>query len=230
MSSMKETMSYRIFTDATADLTLEMLQGLPKVEIIPMQVNINDQQYTCGPYGDLPVPVFYNLQRQKHFASTAQINPQSYRDCFARALDQGLDVLYLGFSSGILSSLAELPIRQDLAVTGSVNQRGEIQAIGGVTYKIEGFFELCKKRGLTGTQGVLIPASNVKELVLSDEVVDAVRDGQFHIYPITHIHQGMELLMQRPAGEKDANGEFPAGSIHAMVSAKLKAFAALSGE
>ena len=77
---------------------------------------------------------------------------------------------------------------------------------------------------------MLIPASNVKELVLSDEVVDAVRDGQFHIYPITHIHQGMELLMQRPAGEKDENGEFPAGSIHAMVSAKLKAFAALSGE
>lgn len=94
-------MSYRIFTDATADLTLEMLQDLPKVEVIPMQVNINDQQYTCGPYGDLPVPVFYNLQRQKHFASTVQINPQTYCDCFARALGQGLDVLYLGFSSGM---------------------------------------------------------------------------------------------------------------------------------
>ena len=130
----------------------------------------------------------------------------------------------------ILSSLAELPIRQDLAVTGSVNQRGEIQAIGGVTYKIEGFFELCKKRGLTGTQGVLIPASNVKELVLSEEVVDAVRMGQFHIYPITHIQEGMELLMQHPAGEKNAKGEFSEGSIHAMVSAKLKSFAAQACE
>ena len=94
-------MAYRIFTDATADLTPQMLQGLPRVEIIPMQVHINDQQYTCGPYGDLPVPVFYNLQRQKHFASTAQINPQTYCNCFAKALDQGLDVLYLGFSSGM---------------------------------------------------------------------------------------------------------------------------------
>lgn len=94
-------MAYRIFTDATSDLTLELLKGLPKVEIIPMQVQINDQQYTYGPYGNLPVPVFYNLQRQGHFAATSQINPQTYHYYFNRALMQGMDVLYLGFSSGL---------------------------------------------------------------------------------------------------------------------------------
>jgi len=128
----------------------------------------------------------------------------------------------------IISSLSELPIRQDLAVTGSVNQKGEIQAIGGVTHKIEGYFNLCKKRGLTGTQGVLIPISNVKDLVLNDEVVNAVKNGEFHIYPITHIDEGIELLMNYPAGEKNAQGEFPADSVHGKVYAKLKAFAKAS--
>lgn len=124
----------------------------------------------------------------------------------------------------IISSLSELPIRQDLAVTGSVNQKGEIQAIGGVTYKIEGFFDLCKKRGLTGKQGVLIPQSNVKDLVLNDEVVEAVKNGTFHIYPITHIDQGIELLMQYPAGERNENGEYPENSVHGKVYRKLKEF------
>jgi len=130
----------------------------------------------------------------------------------------------------IISSLSELPIRQDLAVTGSVNQKGEIQAIGGVTHKIEGFFDLCKKRGLTGNQGVLIPVSNIKDLVLNDEVVTAVKDGIFHIYPITHINEGIELLMQYPAGEKNEQGEFPKDSVHGKVYAKLKAFAKASQE
>lgn len=94
-------MAYRIFTDATSDLTLEMLKGLPKVEIIPMQVEINGQEYTYGPYGNLPIPVFYNLQRQGHFATTSQINPQTYHYYFNRALMQGMDVLYIGFSSGL---------------------------------------------------------------------------------------------------------------------------------
>ncbi|MBE5972256.1 MAG: ATP-dependent protease [Lachnoclostridium sp.] len=124
----------------------------------------------------------------------------------------------------IISSLSELPIRQDLAVTGSVNQKGEIQAIGGVTHKIEGFFDLCKKRGLTGNQGVLIPQSNVKDLVLNDEVVEAVKNGTFHIYPITHIDQGIELLMQHPAGERNKNGEYPEDSVHGKVLKKLKEF------
>lgn len=130
----------------------------------------------------------------------------------------------------IISSLAELPISQELAVTGSVNQKGEIQAIGGVTHKIEGFFDLCKKRGLTGKQGVLIPVSNVKELVLKDEVVNAVKEGVFHIYPITHIDEGIELLMGHEAGQKDESGMFPADSVHGRVYAKLKAFAKASKE
>lgn len=125
----------------------------------------------------------------------------------------------------IISSLSELPIRQDLAVTGSVNQKGEIQAIGGVTHKIEGFFDLCEKRGLTGTQGVIIPVSNIKDLVLNDKVIDAVKNGVFHIYPITHINEGIELLMQYPAGEKNEEGDFPPDSVHGKVYTKLKAFA-----
>ena len=128
----------------------------------------------------------------------------------------------------ILSSLAELPIRQDLAVTGSVNQKGEIQAIGGVTYKIEGFFELCKKRGLTGKQGVIIPQSNARELVLKDEIVEAVKNGKFHIYPISHIDEGMELLMNYPAGEKKEDGEYAIECIHGKVMRKLKIFAEIS--
>lgn len=124
----------------------------------------------------------------------------------------------------ILSSLAELPIRQDLAVTGSVNQKGEIQAIGGVTYKIEGFFDLCKKRGLTGKQGVIIPVSNIRDLVLKDEVVDAVKEGMFHIYPISTIDEGIRLLMETEAGEKDAQGNFPPESVHGRVWQKLKEF------
>ena len=121
-----------------------------------------------------------------------------------------------------------LPIRQDLAVTGSVNQKGEIKAIGGVTQKIEGFFDLCRKRGLTGKQGVLIPISNVKDLVLNQEVIQVVKDGMFHIYPITHIDEGIELLMGCDAGEKDDKGEFPADSVHGRIYEKLKNFAKLA--
>ncbi len=124
----------------------------------------------------------------------------------------------------ILSSLADLPINQELAVTGSINQRGEIQAIGGVTYKIEGFFDLCKKRGLTGTQGVIIPFSNVKDLVVKDEVVEAVKEGVFHIYAISTLDEGIELLMGVPAGKKDKNGKFPLNSVHGRVYKKLKEY------
>ena len=124
----------------------------------------------------------------------------------------------------ILSSLAEIPIRQDLAVTGSINQRGEIQAIGGVTYKIEGFYDLCQKRGLTGSQGVIIPVSNVKDLVLKDEVVNAVKEGKFHIYPISKLDEGIELLMGVAAGVRDKNGCYPADSVHGLVIKKLKEY------
>jgi len=124
----------------------------------------------------------------------------------------------------ILSSLAEVPIRQDLAVTGSINQRGEIQAIGGATYKIEGFFDLCKKRGLTGTQGVVIPASNCRDLMLNDDVVEAVKEGQFHIYPVSTLNEGIAILLQTPAGEKDAKGKFQKNTVHEKVWRKLKQY------
>jgi len=124
----------------------------------------------------------------------------------------------------ILSSLAELPIYQGLAVTGSINQRGEIQPIGGVSLKIEGFFALCKSRGLTGSQGVIIPVQNVGDLTLDDEVIEAVRAGLFHIYAITHADDGIELLTGAPAGVKNEKGKYPPDSVHGRVFKKLKDF------
>ena len=109
----------------------------------------------------------------------------------------------------ILSSLSELPIRQDIAVTGSVNQKGEIQPIGGVNQKIEGHYEVCKAKGLTGTQGVIIPHQNIKDLMLKKEVIQSVRKGKFHIYPVKLIDEGIEILMGVPAGEIDEKGNYP---------------------
>ena len=122
----------------------------------------------------------------------------------------------------LLSALARIPLRQDLAVTGSVNQLGEVQAIGGANQKIEGWFHTCKLEGLTGTQGVLIPASNVRNLQLKDEVIEAVKAGQFHIYPIEHIDQGIELLTGVDAGERKADGTWPVGSINYRVAKHLE--------
>ena len=121
----------------------------------------------------------------------------------------------------ILSSLSGLPLRQDLAVTGSVNQKGEVQAIGGVNQKIEGFFECCKVKGLTGKQGVLIPESNVQDLMLRKNVVDAVAQGQFHIYPVKTVDQGIEILTGIPAGKPDGDGNYPEGTVNFLVHQKL---------
>jgi predicted ATP-dependent protease len=125
----------------------------------------------------------------------------------------------------LLSALAETPIKQSLAVTGSVNQRGEVQAIGGVNEKIEGFFDLCHARGLTAEQGVLIPASNVKHLMLRRDVVEAVEAGKFHVYPVQTIDQGIALLTGLEAGERDCAGNFPEGSVNHRVEARLIALA-----
>lgn len=125
----------------------------------------------------------------------------------------------------ILSSLAGVPIKQSLAVTGSVNQKGEVQAIGGVTDKIEGFFKVCKTKGLNNENGVLIPYQNVKNLTLSDEVIEAVKNGEFHIYPIYTIDQGIEILTGIKSGELDENGEYEKDSINYLVSEKLKKYA-----
>lgn len=121
----------------------------------------------------------------------------------------------------LLSSLGGLSIRQDLAVTGSVDQQGRVQAIGGVTFKIEGFFDVCRARGLSGTQGVLIPADNVRNLVLRHDVVESVREGNFHIYSIETIDQGIELLTGVPAGEADEEGNYPEGTVNHLVQQKL---------
>jgi lon-related putative ATP-dependent protease len=124
----------------------------------------------------------------------------------------------------LLSSLSGVPIKQYIAVTGSVNQKGEVQPIGGVTEKIEGFFNICKMKGLTGEQGVMIPHQNVDELVLNDEVIEAVEQGQFHIYEVKTIDQGIELLTDVPAGECRVDGTYPPGSIHYLVMQRLKEY------
>jgi predicted ATP-dependent protease len=121
----------------------------------------------------------------------------------------------------LLSAISGLPIRQSLAVTGSVNQLGQVQAIGGVNEKIEGFFDVCEARGLTGDQGVLIPTSNVKNLMLRADVIEAVAAGRFYVYPVETIDQGMELLTGMPAGERDERGEYPHGSANALVESRL---------
>jgi ATP-dependent Lon protease len=121
----------------------------------------------------------------------------------------------------ILSSLAEVPIRQEVAVTGSVNQNGEIQPIGGVNQKIEGFFDVCKARGLTGTQGVMIPHQNIGDLMLRKDVVEAVSQGKFHIYPVKTIGEGIEILTGVSAGEKNPDGSYPEGSVNFRVNKKL---------
>ena len=126
---------------------------------------------------------------------------------------------------GLLSSLSGIPIKQSIAVTGSVNQKGQIQPIGGVNEKIEGFFQICKMRGLDGTHGVMIPVQNVNNLQLSDDVVEAVKNKQFHIYAISTIEEGIEVLTGVPAGKKDKDGKFPAGTVNYLVYEKLKKYA-----
>ncbi|HUV37837.1 MAG TPA: ATP-binding protein [Patescibacteria group bacterium] len=121
----------------------------------------------------------------------------------------------------ILSSLTELPIRQDIAVTGSINQKGEIQPIGGVNEKIEGFFKVCKARRLKGTEGVIIPHQNVPDLMLDEEVVEAARKGKFHIYPVETVDQGIEILTGVPAGKKLRNGDFTKDAVNDRVQRRL---------
>lgn len=124
----------------------------------------------------------------------------------------------------ILSSLSDVPIKQSFAVTGSVNQMGEVQPIGGVNEKIEGFFDICSLRGLTGDQGVIIPESNVSNLMLKDEVIDAVNEGKFHIYSVKKIEEGLELLTGVSAGDPDKFGEYPENTIFYLVNQKLREF------
>ncbi len=125
----------------------------------------------------------------------------------------------------LLSALAVLPLRQDIAVTGSMNQQGDIQAIGGVNEKIEGYFDVCRIQGLSGKQGVMIPASNVEDLMLREDILEAVTAGKFHIWPVEKVEQGIEILTGTSAGERDDKGKFDAGTVFAMVDDRLRSMA-----
>jgi len=130
----------------------------------------------------------------------------------------------------LLSALSELPLRQDIAVTGSMNQRGDIQAIGGVNEKIEGFFDTCRIEGLSGTQGVMIPLANVDDLMLREDVLEAVTNGRFHIWPIARVEQGVELLTGNPAGSRNGSGKFEPGTVFARVDERLRDMARVMKE
>jgi len=126
----------------------------------------------------------------------------------------------------ILSSLSQLPLRQDIAVTGSLNQKGDIQPIGGVNEKIEGFFDVCRAKGLTGTQGVIIPHQNIQNLMLRNDVIEAVKQGKFHIYPVKTIDEGIEILTGIKAGERKDDGSFEKDTVNYLVDEELKRLAA----
>jgi predicted ATP-dependent protease len=121
----------------------------------------------------------------------------------------------------LASALSGLPLRQDIAVTGSMNQQGDIQAIGGINEKIEGFFDVCRIKGLTGTQGVVMPESNVEDLMLREDVMDAVAAGKFHIWPVGRVEQGIEVLTKCAAGRRNQDGTFEAGTIFGLMNEKL---------
>jgi lon-related putative ATP-dependent protease len=125
----------------------------------------------------------------------------------------------------LLSALADLPLRQDLAVTGSVNQHGQVQPVGAVTAKVEGFYEVCSQAGFTGTQGALVPAANVRHLMLKPAVVEAVRAGRFHVFAVSTIEEAVELLTGSPAGERRADGTFRKGSVNRLIDDRLRAMA-----
>jgi ATP-dependent Lon protease len=125
----------------------------------------------------------------------------------------------------ILSSLSQVPLRQDVAVTGSLNQKGEIQPIGGVNEKIEGFFDVCRAKGLTGSQGVIIPRQNVQDLMLRRDVVEAVTQGKFHVHPVATIDEGIEVLTGVEAGRREEAGTFEEGTLNDLVDKELQRLA-----
>jgi lon-related putative ATP-dependent protease len=188
-------------------------------------INIEREAEMSGPTHNKGVLILEGFFRN-HFAQDKPL-AMSASLCFEQSYS-GVD----GDSASsteiyaLLSSLAGLPVRQDLAVTGSVNQHGEIQPIGGVNEKIEGFYEVCRARGLTGRQGVLIPVLNVPDLMLSPVVVQAVKDGTFQVLGIRTIQEGIEVLTGVPAGDPDGEGRYPSESVFGRVDVKLRSFSA----
>jgi predicted ATP-dependent protease len=183
-------------------------------------INIEREAQLSGPTHDKGVYILSGYLRHKFARRQPLIFSASI--CFEQSYG-GVD----GDSASstevyaLLSDLSGLPIRQDLAVTGSVNQQGEVQPIGGVNWKVEGFFEACRARGLTGQQGVIIPKSNLPELMLRRDVVAAVEDGRFHLYAVSTIDEGIELLTGVTAGTPDAKGNYPADTVNGRVMKRL---------
>ncbi|MBM2825686.1 MAG: peptidase lon-like protein [Dehalococcoidales bacterium] len=187
-------------------------------------INIERESQLSGRIHDKGVLILSGYMGWKY----AQDNPLSLSAslCFEQSYE-GID----GDSASstelyaLLSSLSGIPIKQNIAVTGSVNQKGEIQPIGGVNQKIEGFFQICQARGLTGDQGVMIPRTNLRNLMLCQEAVDAVSEGKFHIYAVGTIDEGIEVLSGVAAGEKKKDGTYPEGTINYLVDKRLKEMA-----
>ena len=183
-------------------------------------INIEREAQLSGPTHDKGVYILTGYLRQKFARQQPLVLSASV--CFEQSYG-GVD----GDSASstevyaLLSDLSGLPIRQDLAVTGSVNQQGEVQPIGGVNWKVEGFFEACRARGLTGTQGVLIPKANLPDLMLRPDVVKAVREKEFHIYAVATVDEGIELLTGVPAGVPDAKGAYPEETVSGRVMKRL---------
>jgi predicted ATP-dependent protease len=142
------------------------------------------------------------------------------------SFEQGYDTIdgdsaSLAETCAILSSLADITIRQDLAITGSINQKGEVQPIGGINVKVEGFHDLCRAAGFTGSQGVILPARNIKNLMLREDVVQSVADGKFHVYQVSSVDEALELLTGVPSGERAEDGSYPEGAVHNLIDKKL---------
>jgi predicted ATP-dependent protease len=187
-------------------------------------VDIDREAELSGPIHDKGVLILAGLLRHLYCRDTALalraslVFEQSYGPVEGDSAS-GAELLAL------LSALADVPVHQRVGVTGSVDQHGHMQAIGGVNEKIEGFYDICKSRGLKKGQGVLIPKSNVQHLMLREDVVEAVRSGHFSVYAVGTIDEGIEILTGVKAGERAANGQFPTGTINGLVEDKLRAFA-----
>ncbi len=205
---------------APARITATVYPGSKGVVDIEREVNLGQPIHSKGVM-ILSGYLGYKYAQQFPFAISAHI-----------ALEQSYgyidgDSAALAEASALISALTHLPIQQGLAVTGSLNQYGEVQAVGGINEKIEGFFRLCKARGLDGSHGVIFPAANCADLVLKDEVIEAVAGGRFNLYPVTCVDQALELLMDLPAGTPDAAGNYPEDSINGKAVARLKEIAAM---
>jgi predicted ATP-dependent protease len=187
-------------------------------------INIERESNLSGRFHDKGVHIISGFMRSRF----AQDKPLSLAAsiCFEQSYS-GVD----GDSASsteiyaLISALAELPLRQDIAVTGSMNQQGDIQAIGGVNEKIEGFFDVCRIKGLTGSQGVMIPAANVEDLMLREDVLEAVAAGKFHIWPVAKVEEGIEVLTGVTAGCRNGDGTFPKGTACGQVNERLSRMA-----